>query len=199
MDVEEIYLKCFEIAPARLGWRTRPEIPDYKKISKALQSVEAKTHTGEGENFSSFGVYLSTSPILRSHGQAVYSLAGVHPSEDEIATVSRLGKSSFESLKYSYGFEGTNVVLSVTPSIPGMQGVIIIDQSLYEMVVSRIMVFECECGMLATEQLAKISSGRFWTGFTAVFKHGLDAHSMTVNSEFDLLIDFDQDKVILRQ
>ena len=46
MDVEEIYLKCFEIAPARLGWRTRPEIPDYKKISKALQSVEAKTHTG---------------------------------------------------------------------------------------------------------------------------------------------------------
>jgi hypothetical protein len=46
VDVEEIYLKCFELAPARLGWRTRPEIPDYKKISKALQSVEAKTHVG---------------------------------------------------------------------------------------------------------------------------------------------------------
>ena len=46
VDVEEIYLKCFELAPARLGWRTKPEIPDYKKISKALQSVEAKTHVG---------------------------------------------------------------------------------------------------------------------------------------------------------
>jgi hypothetical protein len=46
VDVEEIFLKCFELAPARLGWRTRPEIPDYKKISKALQSVEAKTHVG---------------------------------------------------------------------------------------------------------------------------------------------------------
>ena len=46
IDVEEIYLKCFELAPARLGWRTRPEIPDYKKIAKALQSVEAKTHIG---------------------------------------------------------------------------------------------------------------------------------------------------------
>lgn len=46
VDVEEIYLKCFEMAPARLGWRTRPEIPDYKKTSKALQSVEATTHIG---------------------------------------------------------------------------------------------------------------------------------------------------------
>ena len=46
VDVEDIYFKCFELAPARLGWRTKPEIPDYKKISKALQSVEAKTHVG---------------------------------------------------------------------------------------------------------------------------------------------------------
>ena len=46
VDVEEIYLKCFELAPARLGWRTQPQIPDYKKTSKALQSVEATTHVG---------------------------------------------------------------------------------------------------------------------------------------------------------
>lgn len=46
VDVEEIYLKCFELAPARLGWRTQPQIPDYKKTSKALQSVEATTHIG---------------------------------------------------------------------------------------------------------------------------------------------------------
>jgi hypothetical protein len=46
VDVEEIYLKCFELAPARLGWRTHPEIPDYKKTSKALQSIEATTHVG---------------------------------------------------------------------------------------------------------------------------------------------------------
>ena len=46
IDVEEIYLKCFEMAPARLAWRTQPQLPDYKKTSKALQSVEATTHTG---------------------------------------------------------------------------------------------------------------------------------------------------------
>ena len=46
VDVEAIYLLSFKLAPSRLGWRTRPDIPDYKKASKALQSVEAKTHVG---------------------------------------------------------------------------------------------------------------------------------------------------------
>jgi predicted SprT family Zn-dependent metalloprotease len=46
VDVEDMFLKCHELAPARLSWRTRPDIPDYKKVSKALQSVEASTHVG---------------------------------------------------------------------------------------------------------------------------------------------------------
>jgi len=46
VDVEAVYLKSFELAPARLGWRTKPELPDYKKTSKALQTVEAKSHIG---------------------------------------------------------------------------------------------------------------------------------------------------------
>ena len=46
VDVEDMFLKCHEIAPARLSWRTRPDLPDYKKVSKALQSVEASTHIG---------------------------------------------------------------------------------------------------------------------------------------------------------
>jgi hypothetical protein len=46
VDVEEIFLRAFEIAPARFGWRTRPDIPDYKKIAKALQTVEADSHVG---------------------------------------------------------------------------------------------------------------------------------------------------------
>lgn len=40
IDVEDLYLKCFEIAPLRLAWRTRSDIPDYKKCAKALQEVE---------------------------------------------------------------------------------------------------------------------------------------------------------------
>ena len=40
VDVEEMYLKAFELAPARLAWRTRSDIPDYKKCAKALQELE---------------------------------------------------------------------------------------------------------------------------------------------------------------
>ena len=46
VDVEEIYLKTFEIAPLRFGWRTRPDIPNFKKTAKALQEIEAKSHYG---------------------------------------------------------------------------------------------------------------------------------------------------------
>lgn len=46
VDVEDVFLRCFELAPARLGWRTRPDLPDYKKCAKALQSVEAQSHVG---------------------------------------------------------------------------------------------------------------------------------------------------------
>lgn len=46
IDVEAIYLKAFELAPARLSWRTRSDLPDYKKTSKSLQSVESTTHPG---------------------------------------------------------------------------------------------------------------------------------------------------------
>jgi hypothetical protein len=40
IDVEELFLKAFELGPNRLGWRTRPDLPDYKKCAKALQEVE---------------------------------------------------------------------------------------------------------------------------------------------------------------
>jgi hypothetical protein len=46
IDVEDAFLMCHKLAPARLSWRTRPDLPDYKKVSKALQSVEATTHVG---------------------------------------------------------------------------------------------------------------------------------------------------------
>lgn len=39
VDIEDISVKCFEIAPARFKWRTR-DLPDYKKCTKALQVAE---------------------------------------------------------------------------------------------------------------------------------------------------------------
>lgn len=41
-DVEDVYLKGFELAPTRFAWRTRPDLPDYKKCAKALRDAEAR-------------------------------------------------------------------------------------------------------------------------------------------------------------
>lgn len=43
IDIEDIFLKCFEIAPERFAWRTRSDLPDYKRCSKALRDAEART------------------------------------------------------------------------------------------------------------------------------------------------------------
>ena len=40
VDIEDIFLKAFEIAPLRLSWRTRKELPDMKKCYKALNDTE---------------------------------------------------------------------------------------------------------------------------------------------------------------
>lgn len=40
VDVEEIYLAAFRLAPARLAWRTRPDLPNYKICARGLQDLE---------------------------------------------------------------------------------------------------------------------------------------------------------------
>lgn len=42
VDVEEVFVLCFEAAPLRFSWRTRADLPDYKKCSKALRDAEAR-------------------------------------------------------------------------------------------------------------------------------------------------------------
>ena len=46
VGVEDVCLKCFEIAPARFSWRTHPELPDGAQGLKALSVAENKTHVG---------------------------------------------------------------------------------------------------------------------------------------------------------
>ncbi len=42
VDVEDVFLKAFELAPLRLSWRTKPHLPDLKKCSKALRDAEGR-------------------------------------------------------------------------------------------------------------------------------------------------------------
>lgn len=42
VDVEGVFIRAFELAPLRLSWRTRPDLPDLKKCSKALCDAEGR-------------------------------------------------------------------------------------------------------------------------------------------------------------
>lgn len=42
IDVEVAFIRAFELAPLRLSWRTRPDLPDLKKCSKALRDAEGR-------------------------------------------------------------------------------------------------------------------------------------------------------------
>ena len=62
VDIEDVSLECFRIAPARFGWRTRTDLPDYKKCAKALQEAEVrrprmlvKTHDSFGRQLTAEG------------------------------------------------------------------------------------------------------------------------------------------------
>ncbi len=39
VDVEDVYYKCFELAPKRFGWRTKPHLPDISKLQYARRDA----------------------------------------------------------------------------------------------------------------------------------------------------------------
>lgn len=41
VDVEDVFVRCYELAPDRFGWRKR-DYPNYKTIYKALRDFEAR-------------------------------------------------------------------------------------------------------------------------------------------------------------
>lgn len=62
IDVEDMFLKCFELAPARFSWR-KHSLPNYKILSKALRDFEGahpdallKTADGLGRQLTAEGV-----------------------------------------------------------------------------------------------------------------------------------------------
>jgi hypothetical protein len=42
VDVEDVFIRAFQLAPLRLSWRTRQDLPDLKKCSKALRDAEGR-------------------------------------------------------------------------------------------------------------------------------------------------------------
>ena len=45
IDVEDVYVEAFKLAPLRFAWRTKKDLPDLKKCAKALRDAEAREPT----------------------------------------------------------------------------------------------------------------------------------------------------------
>jgi hypothetical protein len=150
-------------------------------------------------NVSSITVYLLNSPIIRSHGRSLYSLVGTDVTGDQLDAYIKLIRGSSEASEVSYemtdAFKG---ILSVKPNLNVITSGIVFPPSGYKKIFEGFE-FEtfCSCGQLDTIQAVKFTSSGFWTGFTAMIRHGFSQHQMTKGSTFHFEFDFERSLVRL--
>jgi hypothetical protein len=148
-------------------------------------------------NISSVTVYLGTSPIIRSHGRSMYSLVGTEVTQDQIDAYVHLIRETSEASEVSYEMmDGSKGILSVRPNLNVITSGIVFLPPGYKKIFEGFQ-FEssCECGQLETIQAVKFTPTGFWTGFTAMIRHGFSEHQMSKGSTFHFEFDFDNSVV----
>lgn len=150
-------------------------------------------------NVSSVTVYLLNSPIMRSHGRSLYSLAGTEVTEDQLDAYIQIIRGSSEASEVSYEMiDASKGILSVKPNLNVITSGIVFPPSGYKKIFEGFE-FEssCSCGLLETIQAVKFAPSGFWTGFTAMIRHGFSQHEMSKGSTFRFEFDFDNSIVRL--
>jgi DNA-directed RNA polymerase sigma subunit (sigma70/sigma32) len=150
-------------------------------------------------NVSSVTVYLSNSPIIRPHGRSLYSLVGTDVSEDQLEAYIEIIRGSAEASEVSYEMsDASSGILSVRPNLNVITSGIVFPPSGYKKIFEGFE-FEssCECGQLETIQAVKFAPSGFWTGFTAMIRHGFSQHKMSKGSTFRFEFNFDKSVVRL--
>jgi hypothetical protein len=150
-------------------------------------------------NVSSVTVYLTNSPIMRSHGRSLYSLVGTEVNEDQLDSYIQIIRGSSEASEVSFEMsDASKGILSVKPNLNVITSGIVFPPSGYKKIFEG-SAFEtsCACGQLETIQAVKFAPSGFWTGFTAMIRHGFSQHQMTKGSTFCFEFDFDRSVVRL--
>jgi RNA polymerase sigma factor (sigma-70 family) len=186
---------------------------DFRTLEKWLIEVFTEAHLGilhsndvvnfalrdKSINVNSVVVYLLNSPIIRSHGRSLYSLVGTVVTEDQLDSYIQIIRGSSEASEVSYEMaDASKGILSVKPNLNVITSGIVFPPSGYKKIFEGFE-FEtsCSCGKLATIQAVKFAPSGFWTGFTAMIRHGFSQHQMSKGSTFRFEFDFDQSVVRL--
>ena len=150
-------------------------------------------------NVSSVTVYLLNSPIMRSHGRSLYSLVGTDVTQDQLDSYIQIIRGSSEASEVSYEMtDASKGILNVKPNLNVITSGIVFPPSGYKKIFEGFE-FEtsCSCGQLETIQAVKFAPSGFWTGFTAMIRHGFSKHQMSKGSTFRFEFDFDRSVVRL--
>ena len=150
-------------------------------------------------NVNSVLITLLKSPIIRSHGRSLYSLVGTNVTEDQLDSYIEIIRGSSEASEVSYAVtDASTGILSVKPNLNVITNGIVFPPPGYKKIFEGFE-FEtsCACGQLETIQAVKFAPSGFWTGFTAMIRHGFSQHQMSKGSTFRFEFDFDRSVVRL--
>jgi hypothetical protein len=148
-------------------------------------------------NVSSLTVYLLNSPIIRAHGKSIYSLVGTMVTQDQIDAYVNIIRETSEASEVSYEMkDGSKGILSVKPNLNVItSGIVFLPPGYKNIFEGFEFETSCECGQLETIQAVKFTPSGFWTGFTAMIRHGFSEHQMSKGSTFHFEFDFDNSVV----
>lgn len=150
-------------------------------------------------NISSLNKYLFDSPIIRSHRGSIYSLVGTQVNQDLLDSYTRIIRETRQASEILYEMiDASKGLLSVRPNINVISSGIVFLPAEYKQIFEDFE-FEslCSCKRLETIQAVRYVQSGFWTGFTAMIRHGFSDHNMTKDSIFKFEFDFDSSTVKL--
>jgi hypothetical protein len=144
----------------------------------------------DGFDFTSAGVYLSTSMLIRPLSTGLFRLIGTNVSHSQAKIANRIAKDSIGEIVITSEFVGDNLILRIIPNANSLSGVIFPTKAVKEMLRNMEFMPNCTCGQLFTNQRVKVTESNFLMGFNAIFKHGINEHDLIVGSEFEVEFNF---------
>jgi hypothetical protein len=150
-------------------------------------------------NVSSLQVYLINSSIVRSHSGSIYSLVGSVVDSEIVDMYRKAVLASGRPSEIDFTISSEGIELRICPNLNVItSGIIFPPSGLKQMVIGYVFDSTCSCGNLVSRQQVKFTGSGFWTGFTAMIRHGMSEHKMDKESEFVFLFDFERSLVVLR-
>jgi hypothetical protein len=123
---------------------------------------------------------------------------GTDVSDEQLDAYTQIIRGSSEASLVSYEMtDASKGILSVRPNLNVITSGIVFLPSGYRKIFEGFE-FEtsCSCGQLETIQAVKYAPSGFWTGFTAMIRHGFSQHQMGKGSI--LRFEFDFDRLVVR-